>query len=72
MRPLAGEVVGLRLWEHLDDATVAELRALYGKYGVLVFRRQALREAEFEAFCALFGPLESTLRSDWARRQHGR
>ena len=63
---LAREVAGLRLWEKLDDATVAELRALYAQYGVLVFRRQALSEAELAAFCALFGPLERTVRSDWA------
>jgi taurine dioxygenase len=63
---LAREVVGLRLWECLDDATVAELRALYAQYGVLVFRRQALDEAELAAFCAMFGPLERTVRSDWA------
>ena len=63
---LAREVVGLKLWEPLDDATVAELRSLYARYGVLVFRRQALSEAELAAFCALFGPLERTVRSDWA------
>jgi alpha-ketoglutarate-dependent taurine dioxygenase len=63
---LAREVVDLRLWKPLDDATVAELRALYAQYGVLVFRRQALSEAELAAFCALFGPLERTVRSDWA------
>src|SRR5712691_12503 len=63
---LAREVVGLNLWEPLDEATVAELRALYAQYGVLVFRRQALSEAEFAAFCTLFGPLERTVRSDWA------
>jgi taurine dioxygenase len=63
---LAREVVGLSLWETLDDATVAELRDLYAQYGVLVFRRQALSEAELAAFCALFGPLERTVRSDWA------
>jgi|GraSoiStandDraft_4_1057263.scaffolds.fasta_scaffold112552_1 taurine dioxygenase len=63
---LAREVVGLRLWEQLDDATIAELRILYANYGVLVFRRQALSEAELAAFCALFGPLERTVRSDWA------
>jgi alpha-ketoglutarate-dependent taurine dioxygenase len=49
---LAREVVGLRLWEHLNDATVSELRALYAKYGVLVFRRQALSETELVAFSA--------------------
>ncbi len=63
---LAREVVGLKLWECLDDATVAELRTLYAQFGVLVFRRQALSEAELAAFCALFGPLERTVRSDWA------
>jgi taurine dioxygenase len=63
---LAREIVGLRLWERLDDATIAELRALYAQYGVLVFRRQALSEAELAAFCALFGPLQRTVRSDWA------
>src|SRR5258705_7181194 len=63
---LAREVVGLRLWEQLDDATIAELRILYANYAVLVFRRQALSEAELAAFCALFGPLERTVRSDWA------
>ena len=63
---LAREVIGLRLWERLDDATVGQLRALYAQYGVLVFRRQALSEAELAAFCALFGPLERTVRSDWA------
>jgi alpha-ketoglutarate-dependent taurine dioxygenase len=63
---LAREVVGLRLWETLDDATVEALRALYAQYGVLVFRRQALSEAELAAFCALLGPLERTVRSDWA------
>ena len=63
---LAREVVGLRSWERLEEATVAELRALYAQFGVLVFRRQALSEAELAAFCALFGPLERTVRSDWA------
>ena len=63
---LAREVVGLSLWQSLDDATAAELRALYAQYGVLVFRRQALSEAELASFCALFGELERTVRSDWA------
>src|SRR5437763_13398305 len=63
---LACEIDGLPLWEPLNAATVAELRQLWSNYGVLVFRRQALSEAELAAFCALFGPLERTVRSDWA------
>src|SRR5579872_2926229 len=63
---LAREVTGLRLWERQDEAIVAELRALYARCGVLVFRRQALSERELANFCALLGPLERTVRSDWA------
>jgi taurine dioxygenase len=63
---LACEVTGLRLWEMLDEATVEDLRRLYSQYGVLVFRRQALSERELADFGALFGPLELTVRGDWA------
>ena len=63
---LACEVLDLRLWETPDAATVAALRDLYARYGVLVFRRQALSERELADFCALLGPLERTVRSDWA------
>jgi taurine dioxygenase len=63
---LACEVVGLRLWDRLDAETVAALRALWSRYGVLLFRRQALGEPELASFCALFGPLERTVRTDWA------
>jgi alpha-ketoglutarate-dependent taurine dioxygenase len=63
---LAIEIVGLSLWDRLDDSVVGELRDLYARFGVLVFRRQALSERELADFCALFGPLERTVRSDWA------
>jgi taurine dioxygenase len=63
---LAVEVVGLRLWEPLSDATAAALRDLYSRCGVMVFRRQALSERELANFCALLGPLERTVRGDWA------
>src|SRR5437764_14006384 len=65
-KTLACEIEGLPLWEPLDEVTVAELQALWSNWGVLVFRRQALSEAELARFCALFGPLERTVRSDWA------
>jgi len=63
---LACEVRGLELWEALEPETIAGLRELWSRWGVLVFRRQALEEAELAAFCALFGPLERTVRTDWA------
>ena len=69
-RPLddsfAREVVGLRLWEPLDDLTVDQLRNLWARHPVLVFRRQALSERELADFSALFGPLERVVRTEWA------
>jgi len=62
----ACEVVGLRLWERQDDQTIDELRALWARHPVLVFRRQALSEDELADFSARFGPLERTVRTDWA------
>jgi taurine dioxygenase len=70
--PLAGsfaaEVRGLRLWEKLGLADVECLRRLFAEHGVLVFRRQSLSEDEYAEFCALFGSLERTVRTDWASR----
>jgi taurine dioxygenase len=62
----ACEVIGLHLWEALAEETVDELRALWAYHPVLVFRRQALSENELADFSALFGPLERTVRTDWA------
>ena len=62
----ACEVLGLRLWEPLDNRTVDELRDLWAHHPVLVFRRQALSEHELADFSALFGPLERVVRTDWA------
>src|SRR5215472_14650261 len=63
---VACEVVGLRLWERQDARSIDELRALWARHPVLVFRRQALSEGELADFSASFGPLERTVRTDWA------
>ena len=72
VHPLAGgfaaEIKGLSLWEPLAAADVDRLRRLFAEHGVLVFRRQSLSEHEYAAFCALFGPLEFTVRTDWASK----
>ena len=62
----ACEVLELRLWEPQDDQTIDELRDLWARHPVLVFRRQALSEDELANFSARFGPLERTVRTDWA------
>src|SRR5215831_4639789 len=63
---VACEVIGLRLWERQDHQTIDELRDLWARHPVLVFRRQALSEDELADFSARFGPLERTVRTDWA------
>jgi len=63
---IACEVVGLQLWKPVDDRTVNELRALWAHHPVLVFHRQALSDDELADFSARFGPLERTVRIDWA------
>jgi taurine dioxygenase len=65
-KSIACEVVGLQLWKPVDDRTVNELRALWAHHPVLVFRRQALSDDELADFSARFGPLERTVRIDWA------
>src|SRR6516225_7684311 len=65
-RSFAREVVGLRLWEQVDDQTINDLRDLWAHHPLLVFRRQALSEDELAGFSALFGPLERIVRTDWA------
>jgi taurine dioxygenase len=62
----AREVVGLRLWEPLDNRIVDRLRELWPQHPVLVFRRQALSERELAQFSAHFGPLERVVRTEWA------
>jgi taurine dioxygenase len=64
----AREIVGLRLWERQDAETATALQRLYAEHGLLLFRRQSLSEDEFADFCALFGRLERTVRTDWASR----
>lgn len=67
--PFAYEVVGLQLWQELDQAVIDELDALWSQRGVLVFRRQALSERELINFSQRFGRLEHVVRRDWASAQ---
>jgi taurine dioxygenase len=64
----AAEIKGLKLWEPVASADLDRLRRLYAEHGILVFRRQCLSEHEYADFCASFGALERTVRTDWASR----
>lgn len=59
----AAEVRGADL-RHLDDAGFEAIQAAIDRFGVLVFREQALDDAAQLAFSARFGPLENALARD--------
>jgi taurine dioxygenase len=62
----AREIIGLRLWEPVEDRTVDQLRELWARHPVMVFRRQALSEHELARFSTRFGALERVVRTEWA------
>jgi taurine dioxygenase len=64
----AVEVMGVQLWETHSPETIREIRELWADRGVLVFRRQALAEAELAGFSGKFGELERVVRTDWASK----
>ena len=67
--PLQGDfacqVEGLALWHSHDEATLNTLRTAWRKYGVLIFRRQSLSEAELTSFFSHFGDTAIIVRTDW-------
>jgi taurine dioxygenase len=60
------EITGVSLWDPLPQDTVDAIRSYWADRGVLVYRRQALSEAELCAFSSNFGTLERVVRTDWA------
>ncbi|MBE90563.1 MAG: hypothetical protein CMM76_14125 [Rhodospirillaceae bacterium] len=61
----ARKVEGLRLWESVDDLTIARLADVWSRHGVLIFRRQSITEDELVAFSERFGDPNVIVREDW-------
>ena len=61
----AQEIRGLDLWAPLSETTLAALREVWGKAGVLLFRRQAVSEEELVTFSARLGKPQIIVRTDW-------
>ena len=60
------EIKGINLWEEPTTETIKELRDLWSRHGVMVFRRQAVSEEELIQFSAHFGEVVPHIRPDWA------
>ena len=60
------ELVGVPLHETPSAQTVGRITAAWTDRGVLLYRRQAISEAELRDFSGCFGKLERVVRTDWA------
>ena len=59
------QVDQVNLWEELETEQLEELGDLWRRHGVLLFRRQALSEAELVRFSRAFGDADVIVREDW-------
>jgi len=64
------EVRGIDMSGDLDSETVAKLHRIWAENGVILFRDQALEEADVVAFSRLFGELEIHVREEYLSKDH--
>lgn len=73
-RPLTdgfgAEVYGVKLTGEMDPAVFAEIKALWLRYELLLFREQEMSKDEHVGFSRLIGPLEHHLREEWLNDTH--
>ena len=66
----AVQIKGVDLWEKPSAATIEQIHDLWTRHGLLVFRRQAISEAELLRFSRLFGEVVAHTRPDWSARSN--
>ncbi len=74
VRPLTesfgAEVMGVSLSRALAPDVVAEIKALWLRHGVLLFRDQTMSKDDLVDFSRFIGPLEIHLREEWLNDTH--
>lgn len=70
LHPFGLEIKGLDLRTANDQATIERVRDLWAEHGALVFRNQALDEADVVRFSAYFGKLEIHVRKEYLSPTH--
>ena len=74
VRPLTetfgAEVMGVNLSGGLGPDVVAEIKALWLRYEVLLFRGQTMSKDDLIGFSRFIGPLEIHLREEWLNDTH--
>ena len=64
-KTFGAEVSGLDLSQPLESQTIAELKSLWHKYELLLFRNQTMDEAEIVSFSKQLGDLEIHIRKEF-------
>lgn len=64
------EVIGVNLSGAMDPEVFQEIRALWLRYELLLFRDQLLSKDDLVEFSALIGPLEKHVREEWLNDTH--
>jgi len=64
------EVRGVSLSGHMAPDVMDEIRALWLRYGVLLFREQVIEKEDLIEFSRLVGPLEIHIREEWLNKTH--
>ena len=74
VRPLAetfgAEVLGVTLSRDMDADVFNEIKALWLRYEVLLFRDQQIEKEDLIGFSGRIGPLEIHLREEWLSKTH--
>lgn len=74
VRPLTqsfgAEIMGVTLSRDMDPAVFAEIKALWLRYEVLLFRGQEIEKEDLIEFSRMVGPLERHIREEWLNKTH--
>lgn len=74
VRPLAetfgAEVLGVTISRDMDPDVFNEIKALWLRYELLLFRDQQIEKEDLIAFSRMIGPLEIHLREEWLNKTH--
>jgi taurine dioxygenase len=74
VRPLTdtfgAEVLGVTLSRQMDHDVFAEIKALWLRYEVLLFRGQDIEKEDLIEFSRQVGPLEIHVREEWLNKKH--
>ena len=67
---LGAEIYDVKLSGEMASEDLAQIKALWNRYGILLFREQDIGKDELVGFSRLLGSLETHVRSEWLNETH--